>query len=754
MVNKVNFPPAYGGDGKDYTDDSDPGTGMGNGGFRTRLLPLLANVIAACNWLATQVAAAVGSAADSAESAAASAATALNAPGTSATSTTPLTIGTGNQALTVQAGKLFAAGMYVTIANTAAPAIQMYGIVTAYDSGTGAMAVSVNQCTGAGTAAAWTVAVAGGPGQSAKLTNVNATVTGSTTLAAAYLYVPVAMTAFGNAVTLPPANSLATGGPQYIFDNSKGAYPFGIRDNAGTLVMAVAPGGIAYVSLVDNTTVAGVWEVQGTNLEIGLVSIDNTFSSTYRASASNVFAAINSNQSIHFTYNAALTAVYAFIVDNVGKQVTTPVLIASGLTANVTVGAIYAVTATTFIVFYSDGTGSTQAVILSVSGTTITVGVPVTVPANATGPKFFEDGYTAPKIAQLSPTLYVLVGYTTATNTNAVVAFSVAGTTVTAGAPATFTGAAGSAQTAYPLTATTALLIYTGGSAYNVFAAVVSVTGTTCSLGTAAAQIGTGASSSALTPASCLLSPTQALVLTDGGVSAVYVTTVNVSGVTVTWGTPVLVDSSMGAAGLGAYTNRYAPVLFPLSATTALATISSNSGYSRSLVLSVSGTVVSLGAITYDQVSAGAATSGYYGAMLPPGTTEFVSVKQRGPTTAGVWPFAQPSKISGGVIAGAGYARSLAQLGPTGVPGCCNKLSNGDYVLGGLPGSELVVLRNNGDAINLRGQISVPPIVLPNQMQSGNVAPNRAVFAGPTNNSSTVGQTTYQLRVLSVEIAA
>jgi hypothetical protein len=160
MANKVNFPSAYGGDGNDYTDDSNASTGLGNGGFRTRLLPLLSNVIAACNWIVAQVT----SATQSANAAAASAATALNAPGTSATSTTSLTIASGNQTLTVQTGKLFVVGMFITLASTASPANVMYGTVTSYNSASGALSVSVSYVGGSGTFVAWTVAVSGATG--------------------------------------------------------------------------------------------------------------------------------------------------------------------------------------------------------------------------------------------------------------------------------------------------------------------------------------------------------------------------------------------------------------------------------------------------------------------------------------------------------------------------------------------------------------------------------------------------------------
>lgn len=77
----------------------------------------------------------------------------------SATSTTSLSIATGSKSLTIEAGKSFAIGQPVLIASTAAPANWMHGQVTAYDSGTGALTVTVGAISGSGTVAAWSVSV-------------------------------------------------------------------------------------------------------------------------------------------------------------------------------------------------------------------------------------------------------------------------------------------------------------------------------------------------------------------------------------------------------------------------------------------------------------------------------------------------------------------------------------------------------------------------------------------------------------------
>jgi len=72
-----------------------------------------------------------------------------------------MTIGTGSKSFTTQTGKQFGVGVWVLVFQTSTPANYMFGQVTAYNSGTGAIIVDVQAVAGSGTIAAWTVAVAG-----------------------------------------------------------------------------------------------------------------------------------------------------------------------------------------------------------------------------------------------------------------------------------------------------------------------------------------------------------------------------------------------------------------------------------------------------------------------------------------------------------------------------------------------------------------------------------------------------------------
>ena len=96
---------------------------------------------------------------DLAGATAASAASAVNAPGTSATSSTSLAIGLGAKSLSITTGKLFAPGQTVMVAATTDPTAQMVGIITAHNSSTGAMTVTVLATRGTGTYTSWNIAL-------------------------------------------------------------------------------------------------------------------------------------------------------------------------------------------------------------------------------------------------------------------------------------------------------------------------------------------------------------------------------------------------------------------------------------------------------------------------------------------------------------------------------------------------------------------------------------------------------------------
>jgi hypothetical protein len=83
-------------------------------------------------------------------------------PGYIATSTSTVTIGTGAQTFTTQAGLAYAAGSRVRVASSATPSSWMEGLITSYSGTT--MAVNVDLVSGSGSFSSWNINVAGTQG--------------------------------------------------------------------------------------------------------------------------------------------------------------------------------------------------------------------------------------------------------------------------------------------------------------------------------------------------------------------------------------------------------------------------------------------------------------------------------------------------------------------------------------------------------------------------------------------------------------
>ena len=84
----------------------------------------------------------------------------------SASSTTSVAIGTGSKSFTVETGKRFVAGTFLTIADSAAPTTNyLYGQVTSYNSLTGALVFDSQRVGGSGTKTSWLISLSGPQGE-------------------------------------------------------------------------------------------------------------------------------------------------------------------------------------------------------------------------------------------------------------------------------------------------------------------------------------------------------------------------------------------------------------------------------------------------------------------------------------------------------------------------------------------------------------------------------------------------------------
>lgn len=599
------------------------------------------------------------------------------------------------------------------------------------------------------------------------ITNVT-TITGSTTLTATNLGSHVLnMASMGLSVTLPDATTLSIGGPRGIFKNS-GGYPAGIRRSDGALITSVAPGGVAYLSIDDNSTAAGSWGVMGSGLEPGLLTMDNIFSGAYSAVTMLApYIALDNDTSIHF---AALASGFsAFVVDNAGKVVTTPVTVST--TASSVPSTIFKVSTTSAIVFFGSSTTDHQAVVLTVSGSSpslsLSVGTAVSlgsVTMNA-GVWDGEDFKNVPKIVQLSPGLY-LSSYTTSSSNVMVVAISVSGSTITIGTSASTvtTSCTFKTTTTYALTSTTALVTYhSNPSPYTLWAVAISVSGTTCTVNTpVACPTVPGSTAGGYPISSVLLSSTKLLVLVDGNTTTAYVHACTISGASVSWGPAATIEtgvSSFNASALSVYmfslATRFNPHLWPIGANTAGLWYLDSNSISRVLILTEAAGVITAGPISYQSISGGANTGSGY--IMPQGSGEFLSIRQQQSSAAGFGLSCVPSKITGtNIVSGSGIAlRDLCQQPPSNVSAI--KLVSGDYVIFSIAnfgeGGPLYVVRSNGAVLNARGTIKVPPVGFNGSQFYGAVSSSRVVLSGSSTDGTTLGPTTNQLRLLNVEIA-
>lgn len=141
-MSSATFLEGLGGDGSTVSDDLDPDTGLRNRGHITRFVAALKQFVAICAYVVPLFQNAVTAV--------------LGGAGLTGTSTTSLAMGTGSKSFTIQTGKSVFVGMPGILAYAGDPTIQMAGIVTAYNSGSGVTTVSFSSATAlTGTYANW-----------------------------------------------------------------------------------------------------------------------------------------------------------------------------------------------------------------------------------------------------------------------------------------------------------------------------------------------------------------------------------------------------------------------------------------------------------------------------------------------------------------------------------------------------------------------------------------------------------------------
>lgn len=597
-------------------------------------------------------------------------------------------------------------------------------------------------------------------------------------------------TTLGKSVILPNATTLSVLAPRYVLRNA-GTFPFGIRDVTQRLLTAVEPGGVVTLTLLDNSTASGIWQYEGTNLSPGLITIDQTLATGITPAmvsyAANV--QVDANTSIHFVNNSNNAGFSAIIVDNGGKVINGPFLISS--TSNARVCAAFSVTATRFIVFWGVANSQTATTFDIKGGSpsrTITV---VNTATNNTDPLINnvatispwsgEDSIGAPKIQQMSAFKYTIAAMSNAGVQSLMYVVDVnTGTgAVTIGAGLAIPSANPAAEvTNWQLTATTGVVIYgTSSGSQQPFAVVYTISGTTTiAYGT---SVGTGMQTSeARAISSQRTSSTSVwMVSNNNNTTGALVrqmtfsgTTISLSGIASVLPATNGVTMNFTSQGFNRWNSRI----------TATGANTVQVKWHRNNLVPNGGVIANFTASAGPNISINAQTTGGYtnsdtgvGWILGSSATDTLAlslVTTQSPAFLSSYVPIKSSVINS-IPQGIGHNSTIG-IGAFGNDPVVSsvRLSGGDYLISQVnvinPGIEVV--RTNGDAINYRGIIALPTLLvntfvngdteLTNKQWLTTPFSNRVVLVtgDPANTSTTspvLSQTVATQRVLNIEIA-
>lgn len=162
-MTQVTFSSAVGGDGTVISDDSDPTTGLKNGGHRTLFVKALEQLVAVASFVVTKAA-----------EVAANVLAAQSAAFTPATSTTSVALASsGAVSFTTQSGKTFPVGYRLRAASNANPDTHYMDFVVSSYAGTSLQGTATAKGSGTGSRADWTFSPAGSGGDVSSTRAIN-----------------------------------------------------------------------------------------------------------------------------------------------------------------------------------------------------------------------------------------------------------------------------------------------------------------------------------------------------------------------------------------------------------------------------------------------------------------------------------------------------------------------------------------------------------------------------------------------------
>jgi hypothetical protein len=286
----------------------------------------------------------------------------------------------------------------------------------------------------------------------------------------------ITTTNYNQSVTLPNATTVSKNAVVFHLRNV-GSYPLRVKDNAGNVYGFLSPFTDSVIGLSDNSTAAGVWTT--TNLEpvAQVASVPLTSITTTSNTTETVVLDSTRTFTVCSNYSGG-QAVVGFVYDSTTNTATPTTIAASGYGSTA-----YAISSSSVLVVYGNSSNVFTAVVLSISGTTITVNTPV---AAASGAFFDADQYIGNNTSSYSSftvcgSTYVLRYNVNGGTSCALRAITVSGTVPTIGTAQTFTG---TSLNAYFISSSVFLAVYHTGAGATVTFAPYSVSGTTLTAGT------------------------------------------------------------------------------------------------------------------------------------------------------------------------------------------------------------------------------------------------------------------------------
>ena len=281
----------------------------------------------------------------------------------------------------------------------------------------------------------------------------------------------VTMTAADKKVNLPDATTMKEGAFAFVIVNEGAQFPFAIVDHAGASVSCLNGGEQANITLVDNSSAAGVWIATITRKDTPYLVESVSFAT------SNNFNAIAALDSTH----ALLVYADATANDALKASVITfdGVIVSVGVAATIDTNdcgermTITALSASKAICFYEDVTDTDLMVcVLDISGTTVTPGTP-----KALNPL----GYKRDIDCDALDSTHAILAYKNSVNKLRIVAVAISGTTITEGAAVTSVADVRSRVNVVALSATRAIAAWTSPlrEIYVIYGQAFDISGTT-----------------------------------------------------------------------------------------------------------------------------------------------------------------------------------------------------------------------------------------------------------------------------------